>query len=230
MNTMTVFPAGPTLDPAIIARARAVASSAVSDTRQGSGAVLGLALVGGESAIPEGGSVAGPALTVRSAANDNLSLHWALEASKPGDVIIIEIPPDSVAAIMGELVGLMATQRGIAAIIVDGPVRDASELAKGSLPVYSRRTCHVGPTKVGPGELHSDIRVGGVQVRDGDLVIADRDGITVVPAAEVEESIAGGEKIMEHEIGVRTGAVAGTLDRSWVHAAATKVVIGGDSQ
>lgn len=226
MNSITIYPAGPQPDPAIVDRAQSIASSAISDARHGSGAVVGLQLMGGESGFPEGGSVAGPALTVRSAADDNLSLHWAIEASKPGDILVIEIPVDSIAAIMGELVGLMATARGIAAIIVDGPVRDRSELTKGSLPVYARRTCHVGPSKVGPGELHPSIRVGGVEVRDGDLVVADRDGITVVPTAEAEASVAGGENIMRHEVEVRNAVANGTLDRTWVHAAASEILVG----
>jgi len=226
MNTITIYPAGQQLDAGLIERAKKVASSAVSDTRHASGAAVGLELVGGELGIPEGGSIAGPALTVRAPADDNLALHWALEASNPGDIIVVEIPADSVGAIMGELMSLMATYRKIAAVIVDGPVRDRSELIKGTLPVYARHVSHVGPSKVGPGELHPPIRIAGAEVRDGDLVVADRDGITIVPAAEAEASIAGAEKIMEHEVGVRAGAIAGTLDRSWVHAAATKVVVG----
>lgn len=215
MNVLTVFDRPEPVDAETITRASALASSAISDARSGRGAVRGINLIGGLSAFGADGSLSGCALTVRTWPSDNIALHKALDVADPGDVIVVETSasPDSV---MGDLMARYSATRRIAAVVVDGFVRDAADLAAGPLPVFARGICHVGPAKLGPGELHGVVRVGGVDVHDGDLVVADSSGVTIVPAAEALDSVAAAEAVMKKEDGIRRAIDAGTWDRSWV--------------
>ena len=222
MNVITVYDRGAPPDDGVVARARAVAPAAVSDARAGRGAVRGLSLIGGSSALAPGTSLAGRALTVRTWPQDNLALHKALDAAAPGDIVVVDAS-DSAASVMGDLMARYSLSRRIAGVLVDGFVRDATDLDAGMLPVFARGTCHVGPAKLGPGELHGVVRIGGVDVRDGDLVVADADGVTIVPTAESADSIRAAEAIMDREADIRRAIDAGTWDRSWVDTAAQMV-------
>jgi regulator of RNase E activity RraA len=87
----------------------------------------------------------------------------------------------------GELIATSAVRIGVCAVIVDGTVRDADALENLKLPVYARGLCANGCNKDGPGEVGAIIACGGVAVRPGDIIIADRDGVTVVPLDDAPE-------------------------------------------
>jgi regulator of RNase E activity RraA len=86
-------------------------------------------------------------------------------------------------AVLGEIMARYAAARGLAALVVDGAVRDVEGLAGGALPVFARGVNHLGPYKDGPGEIGGPVHAGGTVVRAGDVVVGDADGVVVIPRA-----------------------------------------------
>jgi regulator of RNase E activity RraA len=125
--------------------------------------------------------IIGAALTVWCHAGDNLMLHKAISLAQPGDIIVVNTQGNVTNSPFGELLATSAVEVGIRAVIVDGTVRDVEALQKLKLPVYARGLCANGCNKDGPGEVGAIIACGGVAVRSGDIIIADRDGVAVVP-------------------------------------------------
>lgn len=125
--------------------------------------------------------IIGAALTVWCHAGDNLMLHKAISLAQPGDIIVVNTQGNVTNSPFGELLATSAVEVGIRAVIVDGTVRDAEALQRLKLPVYARGLCSNGCNKDGAGEVGTVIACGGVAVRSGDIIIADRDGVAVVP-------------------------------------------------
>jgi len=145
--------------------------------------------------------IVGPALTVWCHSGDNLMLHKALSLAVAGDIVVMNTQGNTGNAGFGELLATSAVKIGVRGVIVDGVVRDADALQALALPVYSRGLCPNGCNKDGAGEVGGVIACGGVAVRPGDVIIADRDGVTVVPlddAAEVAR-LAGEQVEREHK-------------------------------
>ena len=130
--------------------------------------------------------VIGAALTVWCHAGDNLMLHKAISLALPGDIVVMNTQGAGNSG-FGELLATSAVRAGIRAVIVDGTVRDADGLEAMELPVYARGLCPNGCNKDGPGEVGAIVACGGVAVRPGDIVLADRDGVTVVPLDDAAE-------------------------------------------
>ena len=157
---------------------------------------------------------AGPALTVRGAPDDNLALHRALDAVGAGELIVLDAGDSRAAGLCGELLALSARRRGAAGLVVNGAIRDSVEIAALAFPVFHRGTSPVASRKEEPGELRVPIRLGGVPIEPGDLVVADVDGIAVVPGELVEAVLADVEALAAREEALRAGIEAGesTLD------------------
>jgi regulator of RNase E activity RraA len=143
--------------------------------------------------------IIGPALTVWCHSGDNLMLHKALSLVEPGDILVMNTQGNVVNAGFGELIATAAVKLGMAGVIVDGMVRDGEGLHALRLPVYARGLCPNGCNKDGAGEVGAIIACGGVAVRPGDIVIADRDGVTVVPLADAAEVAALAAAQVERE-------------------------------
>jgi len=131
--------------------------------------------------------VVGAALTVWCHSGDNLMLHKALSLAVPGDVVVMNTQGNVANSGFGELIAASAKKIGILAVIVDGTVRDAEALEALRLPVYARGLCPNGCNKDGAGEVGTIVACGGVAVRPGDVIVADRDGVTVVPLDDAAE-------------------------------------------
>ena len=128
------------------------------------------------------GIMAGPALTVKARAGDNLFLHQALDMAQPGDVIVLSNDEDTTRSLMGEIMFTYAKyQKKLGGLVIDGPVRDVDALREMDLPVYATGSTPGGPHKEGPGEVNVPIACGGISVHPGDIIVADADGIIVVP-------------------------------------------------
>ncbi|WP_433367991.1 4-carboxy-4-hydroxy-2-oxoadipate aldolase/oxaloacetate decarboxylase [Streptosporangium sp. CA-115845] len=128
-----------------------------------------------------GARLAGTALPVQAAAGDNLPLHWALEAARPGDVLVV----DAGAApfgYWGEVLAVAAQRRGVVGLVIDGGVRDTERMRALRFPAFSTHVAIRGTVKEWPGTVGSPILLRGRPVRRGDLVVADEDGIVVIPA------------------------------------------------
>ena len=151
--------------------------------------------------------VAGPAYTVRTIKHDNLMLHAAIYHAEPGDVIVVQAGDDRM-AVAGGNVCAVAQRRGVAGLVVDGVIRDVAESRGRSFPVFARGVSPIPGRQDGPGEIGGPITCGGVRVNPGDVVVADEDGIVVVPRARAETLLknararaaqAAGESLPEWE-------------------------------
>lgn len=131
--------------------------------------------------------VIGSALTVWCHSADNLMAHKALSIAQPGDIVVVNTQGNTSNSPFGELLATSAVKSGVRAVIVDGTVRDAEGLEALGLPVYARGLSPNGCNKDGAGEVGSVIACGGVAVRPGDVIVADRDGVTVVPLEDAVE-------------------------------------------
>ena len=163
-------------------------------------------------ALSQGMRVVGPALTVKVPPSDNLMIHKALTLVKPGDVMVIDGGGDHAWALLGFLMVSTAVKLGLTGMVVDGCIRDAAEIRVSKFPVFAAGINPNGPMKEGPGEINCPIQCGGQLVHPGDIIVADDDGVVVVPQAnaagtvdKVKTVIASEEKrLAEIEEGVTT--------------------------
>ncbi|NKE44087.1 RraA family protein [Roseomonas frigidaquae] len=205
------------VDAALATRAVAVPAANIGDVVNRMQSMRGgFKAYGGRRAL------AGPAVTVRARAGDNLMLHEALDLAQPGDVVICDAGGDLGTAIMGDIMARHAAKRGIAAIIVDGAVRDIAGLAELHLGVWARSVTPAGPYKDGPGEIGYPVSCGGLVVMPGDLIAADEDGIVVVPREDAAEVVAAAEAHARKEHETIRGIDEGRADRAWVRKLLTE--------
>ena len=130
--------------------------------------------------------LAGPAYTVQCPPGDNLMLHAAIYRAEPGSVIVVE-SGDLDYALAGGNVCAVAQRRGVAGFVVDGVIRDLGEVREAGFPVFGRGVIPIPGTKQALGALGGSVRCGGVLVHAGDIVVADEEGVVVVPAARQAE-------------------------------------------
>ena len=158
----------------------------------------------------------GPALTVKVFPGDNLMVHKALDAARPGDVVVIDTSGSQRNAVLGDLVANKAKHRGIAGFIVDGLVRDLPGLIEAGLPVFARGVTPFGPLHRGPGELNYSISCGGIVVNPGDIIVADTSGIAVVRREVAEETV---KRLRTHRARMQqyvADVKAGRFSNDWV--------------
>lgn len=136
--------------------------------------------------------LAGPAFTARCAAGDNLMAHAAIHRAPPGAVIVVEAG-DHEWAIAGGNVMRWAQARGVAGFVIDGMIRDIAEARDAGVRVFARGVIPKPAGKGGEGTLGEPVRCGGVLVAPGDIVVADEEGVVVVPAARAEDVLAEAE-------------------------------------
>lgn len=130
--------------------------------------------------------IAGPAYTVRCPPGDNLMLHAAIYRASPGDVIVVEAGNDDY-AMSGGNVCAIAQKRNITGFVIDGAIRDIAEVRAARFPVFAKGCIPKPGVKETLGELQIPICCGGVTVFPGDMVIADEEGIAVVPKQQLEQ-------------------------------------------
>jgi 4-hydroxy-4-methyl-2-oxoglutarate aldolase len=145
-----------------------------------------------------GAAVVGTALPVRAAAGDNLALHLAVEAAAPGEVLVVDAA-GSPHGYWGEVLTVAAQHRGVLGLVIDGGVRDTGHLESLGFPAFSRWTALAGTAKADPGSIGTPIRLGGAPVERGDVVVGDRDGVVVLPAARVAEIVEAGHQRVRQE-------------------------------
>lgn len=139
--------------------------------------------------------VVGPAFVVLMSQNDNLSVREALKAAhSPGTVLVVAGGDTSRTATIGGLMALEMQNMGIAALVTDGLVRDAREIRQmQQFSVWCRGVTPAASRKQGPAVVGSSISIGGIHIRNGDLVIADDDGVVIWPGEQVDALLVKAE-------------------------------------
>ncbi|WP_017934579.1 4-carboxy-4-hydroxy-2-oxoadipate aldolase/oxaloacetate decarboxylase [Nocardioides sp. Iso805N] len=148
--------------------------------------------------IYTGARLVGRALPVRTHPADNLPLHLALEHVRPGDVLVVD-GREELCGYWGEVLAVAAQARGVAGLVMDGGVRDILEQQQLGFPVFSRGICMRRTGKNFPGIVGEAITVAGVHVQPGDAVVADADGIVVLPAEAVGSTLVASRARIEKE-------------------------------
>jgi 4-hydroxy-4-methyl-2-oxoglutarate aldolase len=134
--------------------------------------------------------LAGPAYTVDCRPADNLMLHYAVQKAKPGDVLVVDAKGFMEAGPWGDVLTIQAMKVGIAGLVINGCVRDASLIIALGFPVFCRGLSIKGTGKNQPGKVGVPVLIGDVLINPGDIIVGDRDGIAVVPQAEAGNAIA----------------------------------------
>ena len=152
----------------------------------------------GLAAICPGAKAVGPAVTARTYPGDWAKPVEAIDMAKEGDVIVVDAagqPP----ALWGELATHSAVQKKLAGVVIDGAIRDVPSIRELGFPAFARHiTSNAGEPK-GLGEINVPVRIGGVEVKPGDWIVADDDGVMVLPAAKAVEMANRGMDCFEKE-------------------------------
>jgi regulator of RNase E activity RraA len=130
------------------------------------------------------GRLAGRALTVKAPPGDTLTIHGAITLCQPGDVLVIDSRGHVESCSGGSGMLIAPIRQGLAGVVVDGAWRDIPDLQALNFPIFGRGTCPVSRPKSQLGEINVPICCGGVVVNAGDLIVADAEGIVVVPGTE----------------------------------------------
>ena len=162
-----------------------------------------------------GARLAAPAFPVRCTPGDNLAVHVAVTAAPPGSALVVDVGDQPERGYWGEVLTTAAEARGIAGLVIDGCVRDTAELAAHAFPVFAVGAALPGATKAQPGRVGARAVVGDVEVRAGDWIVGDDDGVTVIPGDRLESVVTAGAARAEKEArlfaDLRDGATTLTL-------------------
>ena len=158
-----------------------------------------------------GSRVGGTAVTVVCWPGDNLMIHAAVEQCRPGDILVVTTTSPGTDGAFGELLATALLYRGVRGLITTGGVRDVAELHAMNFPVFCAAVSAQGTVKATPGAVNVPVSIGGQQVRPGDAVLADDDGVVVVPRPAVSGALAAAKARADKERASRAAFRRGEL-------------------
>lgn len=161
--------------------------------------------------IQDGARVGGTAVTVLCWPGDNLMIHAAVEQCRPGDLLVVTTTSPCTDGLFGELLATSLSSRGVRGLVTTTGVRDVADLRAMGFPVWSAAVSAQGSVKATAGAVNVPIAIGGQVVHAGDAVVADDDGVVVVPRAQVRRVLDASQDRVEKEEAAREAFRAGEL-------------------
>jgi len=159
---------------------------------------------------------AGPALTVKTVPDDNLAVFAALGVARAGDVLVVAVDNWTGSAVLGDLVAAMFKNIGLAGVVTDGAARDVAGINQVGLPVCARGLTANSAQKNGPGTIGAEISIGGVIIRAGDIIVADRDGAAVLAQEKIPEALEAMQTVRARGREIEGRIAAGMTMPDWV--------------